>query len=282
MTFEWTTAGFQLSDTCTLELLAWEAYFRSCTNYSAGCIGMTYPRRIIASASNTSNTGSFTWTLPDLFNTAPWHPAHSWFDTPLLRVGCNCADGTECAQDAVAFSVPERMLRITQPSAAATEVWHPGFPVHFVWSTPLVSSYEATCSIKIYSAVNVSCAERAGCPGDRLCYDLGHSIPNFGCFRWTLPETILADCAPPLYVSIDCRLAAFQTVSDIQLFEVLSTDGSVEAPPVPTIQVTEPNAEETWAVGRVVNITWSSTMLPEDTPCELQLWNKVGPGARVG
>ena len=53
--------------------------------------------------------------------------------------------------------------------------------------------------------MNVSCAERAGCVGDRLCYHLGDRIPNAGCFRWTLPETILDDCAAPLYVKIDCE-----------------------------------------------------------------------------
>ena len=63
-------------------------------------------------------------------------------------------------------------------------------------------------------------------------------------------------------------------VSDVQAFEVLSA-GTPEAPPAPRVEVTQPGAEETWDVGRVVNVTWSTTWLSEDTLCELQLWNKA-------
>ena len=57
----------------------------------------------------------------------------------------------ECAHSLHAFRVPERQLRITQPSAfVSQEAWFPGFAVHFVWNTPLVGAAEATCSIRVY------------------------------------------------------------------------------------------------------------------------------------
>jgi hypothetical protein len=39
------------------------------------------------------NTGSFTWSVP-----AAFHLAARWY-TPLLRVGCDCTEGVECAAD---------------------------------------------------------------------------------------------------------------------------------------------------------------------------------------
>jgi hypothetical protein len=53
--------------------------------FSAGCpTSSRYVRMTLGHA--VPNDGSFTWTVPETF----W-VADEWYDSPLLRVGCDCA-----------------------------------------------------------------------------------------------------------------------------------------------------------------------------------------------
>jgi len=119
---QWNTTGFAPSDTCRLQLLAWAADDRSCTNHSAGCAGSMSPRLTLEEG--VANSGEYTWTVP-----GPFHVFHDWADSPLLRIGCDCVPGIECAHAYRAFGVNAQAVRIVSPLADGTSSYSAGTQV---------------------------------------------------------------------------------------------------------------------------------------------------------
>jgi hypothetical protein len=93
----WSSNGFSLTDACTLQLFAWRAGDAACTNHTA-CAGSSSFRMLVAAG--VPNTGSLAWKVP-----GPFHVALDWLDAPLLRLGCECEPGVECAHAWRGFAV---------------------------------------------------------------------------------------------------------------------------------------------------------------------------------
>ena len=172
-------------------------------------------------AASTANDGSYDWTIPD-------NPS----DNCLVRVSETDGSSADVSNGLFSIYVPPPSITVTSPNGG--ERWPVGSTQEITWT-----SGGTVGNVKIdYSVDN----------GENWT-EIAASTANDGIFDWPIPSTY---DDPPA----DCLVRVSETDGD-------PTDVSdgVFALDVqtPTITLTAPDGGETWAVGTVQPITWTSS-----------------------
>ena len=149
-----------------------------------------------------------------------------------------------------AFTIADRAVTVTAPNGG--EIWSVGSSKAITWT----SSGAAIANVKIEYSTN----------GGSSWSAIYSSTANDGSEAWTVPNAPSGQCR------VRISDASASTVKDI-------SDADFSIVTVPTnITVTAPNGGESWKIGAVKNITWTSSGV--GNTLEISLWqNGVDRGA---
>jgi subtilisin family serine protease len=176
--------------------------------------------------------------------TEPWTVAGTTTTSARIRIS-SVTTPSILDESNANFTIASPFITVTAPNGG--ETWYTGFTQNINWTSAAVSG-----NIKIELNRSYS-----GGTWDVLFA----SIANDGSETWTITS--------PTTTTARVRVSSVSAPTVLDISDANFTIAN------PTVTVTSPNGAETWIVGDVNTISWSSTGLPENVKVEL---NRTYPG----
>ena len=194
-------------------------------------------------AASTANDGTESWTVPNAVSTQVRVRVSS-VNEPTVNDASN-ANFTIAA-------VPVPSITVTAPNGGQSLVV--GTLQSITWTSANVSG-----SVMLELSID----------GGSNWTPISVSTANDGAESWTVPNTLTAQAR-----------VRVSSVVEPSVNDASDANFSLVAVPVPALTVTSPNGGETWSVGSLQTITWSSTLVTGNVMVEYSLdgggtWNPI-------